>query len=56
MGTPEGSGCAERHEGFAAVVTMNTNAQPLQEGGLGESTCAAVRRRMEYTRAQATNP
>lgn len=44
MGTLEGSGCAERQEGFAAVVTMNTNSKPLQEGGLGESTYAAVGR------------
>lgn len=42
--------------GRVRIVTTNTNLQPLQEGGLGESTCAAVRERMGYPRAQATNP
>lgn len=47
----EGSGRAERQEGFAAVVAMNISSQPLQERGLGESSC----RRMAHTRAQATD-
>lgn len=38
-----------------SIVTTDTNLQPLQEGGLGESACAAVRERMGYPKAQATN-
>lgn len=52
MGKLGGSGCKET-QGGSAAVTIPTNLQPLQEGRLGASACAAVREKMGHTGACA---